>query len=144
MLLELSTIENTELKELETIINKNMTAFYQVGSALSKIRDSRLYRDTHSTFEDYCKDKWDMSRPRAYQFIESSLVHDNLSTMVDITPTSERQTRPLTKLEPEQQIEVWQNEVGQGGQPKSKTIEITRVYDCDKCRTRRKYNKINC
>jgi len=127
MLLELSTIEKTELKELETIIDKNMTAFHQVGSALAKIRDSRLYRDTHSTFEDYCKDKWDMSRPRAYQFIESSLVHDNLSTIVDIQPTNEAQTRPLTKLKPEQQKEAWQKVIDTAPEGKITAHHVSMV-----------------
>ncbi len=32
--------------------------FYEVGNALLQIRDERLYRQTHSTFEEYCREKW--------------------------------------------------------------------------------------
>ena len=49
--------------------------------------------------------------PRAYQLIESAQVHNNLSTIVDKLPTTESQTRPLTRLEPEQQKEVLQKAV---------------------------------
>jgi hypothetical protein len=42
-----------------------------------------------------------MSRPRAYQLIESANIMANLSTNVD-KPVSESQVRPL-KLEPEEQ-----------------------------------------
>ena len=53
-----------------------------------------------SSFEHYCRERWQFSRPRAYQLIDSAKVIENLSTTVDI---SERHIRPLTKLEPEQQ-----------------------------------------
>jgi hypothetical protein len=76
-----------------------------------KIMDSRLYKDTFRTFEEYCRERWEFSRPRAYQLIEAAKITRNLSTVVDIQPTSERQTRPLTNLEPEQQAEVWKKAV---------------------------------
>jgi hypothetical protein len=35
--------------------------------ALAAIRDARLYRDTHETFEGYLRDRWSLSRPSDYQ-----------------------------------------------------------------------------
>jgi len=58
----------------------------------------------YDTFERYCKERWDMSRPRAYQLIDAVMIKDNLSTMVDIP---ERQLRPLARLEPQQQVKAW-------------------------------------
>ena len=86
-----------------------MGAFYEIGCALLKIRDSRLYRDTHGTFEEYCRDRWDMGRDYADRIISSSnivalLNADNCQQI----PTNEAQARPLTKLEPEQQKEAWE------------------------------------
>lgn len=51
-----------------------------------------------------------MKQSRAYQFMDSAKVVGNLksSTVVEL-PTNERQIRPLTKLEPEEQIDVWQS-----------------------------------
>ena len=126
MLLELSTIEKTELKELETIIDKNMKAFYGVGSALAKIRDSRLYRDTHSTFEDYCKDKWDMKVNYTHKLIASAEVMDSLCTIVH-KPSNEAQTRPLTKLEPEQQQEAWQKVIDTAPEGKITAYYVSKV-----------------
>ena len=77
-----------------------------MGCALAKIRDSRLYRETHETFESYCRDRWDMGKAYAYRLIDSAQVQEVLSPMGDITPTNERQVRPLTKLTPEQQQEA--------------------------------------
>lgn len=105
--MELTTVEQSELESLETIINQNVGAFYKVGCALAKIRDSRLYRKTHNTFEGYCKDRWDMGKAYAHRLIGSAQIKDNLSPIGDITPTNEAQTRPLTKLKPEQQQEAW-------------------------------------
>ena len=89
-----------------------ITCDFLEGPAEAKtIRDDRLYREDYATFEDYCRDRWDISRPRAYQFIDSAQVSENLSTMVDKGPVNERQVRPLTKLPAEQQAEAWQKAV---------------------------------
>lgn len=118
----LSERETKLLVQCEADIEQNLKGFRKVGYALTVIRDQSLYRANYDTFEDYCREEWDMGRPRAYQLIDSNKVVENLSTigdkmstMVDKTaspenevlPTNERQTRPLYILSPEQQIEVW-------------------------------------
>ena len=56
--------------------------------------------------EEYCRIEWDFSRNYANKLIGSSQVMLTLGTTVPKPPTTERQTRPLTKLAPEQQAEV--------------------------------------
>jgi hypothetical protein len=70
----------------------------EVGNALREIRDSRLYRATHGTFEAYCRERWGISRPHAYRLISSAEVAKSLSPVGDIT---ERALRPLAKLHPQ-------------------------------------------
>lgn len=108
---ELAPQEKNRLQELEGTIKTNLKAFYEVGNALAEIRDSRLYRETHKTFEDYCRDRWDIARRTAYQMIESYDVVENVRHGAHKLPVNERQARPLTKLEPEQQVEAWQQAV---------------------------------
>lgn len=108
--LALTAQEQGRLQTLEGVIEEGLKTFVEVGNALLEIRDSRLYRQEFGAFEDYCRDRWGMSRPRAYQLIGAAEVVGSLSTMVD-KPISERQARPLTKLEPEQQQEAWQRAV---------------------------------
>lgn len=72
-----------------------------------RIRDERLYRATHDTFEAYCRERWSMSRFRAQQLISAAGVVENLFTTVNIKPTNEAQVRPLTTLSPENQRVVW-------------------------------------
>ena len=107
--------EEKRLQALEEIVTTNFQAFVSVGMALMEIRDSKLYRGTHSTFESYCKARFDVAKSYAYYQIDAFSVMKNLSTMVDknneqifpLLPQNERQVRPLTSLEPEEQAKVW-------------------------------------
>jgi hypothetical protein len=83
--------------------------FYEVGKALEAIRDRRLYRGEFSSFESYCADRWDLARSTAYQMIRAAAVVDNVRdcTQEHTVPDNEAQARPLTKLSPDQQREVW-------------------------------------
>lgn len=107
----LTPIEILELAKHESIIKRGMDVFKEVGTSLVAIRNGRLYRQGYPTFDEYCRQRWGMSRPHAYRLIEAAEVVRNLSPMGDILPANERQARPLTALEPEQQAEVWQQAV---------------------------------
>lgn len=101
--------ENVELDSHEEVIRKGLETFQAVGAALVAIRDGRLYRNSHATFETYCQDRWSISRPQSYRLMAASEVAENLSPLGDTVPplTNERQARALSKLEPEQQREAW-------------------------------------
>ncbi len=123
----LTVIEQNHFDELVSIVDNGMKTFYEVGMALMQIRDNRYYRKTHGTFEEFCKDRWDFSRPRAYQLIKAAEVQDNLSTIVD-KPINEAQARPLTAIkDPDQQREVYQRavETAPEGKVTAKHIEET-------------------
>jgi hypothetical protein len=96
----LTTREQREFGRAERTIAKGLKSFLEVGMALKEIRDKRLYRQQYDTFEEYVAQRWEMSRPRAYQLCAASEVMADLSTIVDIglLPESEAQTRPLTRL----------------------------------------------
>ena len=99
--------ESHELERCEVVIKQGLQTFIEVGQALMTIKEKRLYRIGYKTFEDYCVEKWSISRPRAFQLIEAANVISGLSTIVDILPKTESQVRPLTSLEPEIQKQVW-------------------------------------
>jgi hypothetical protein len=70
-----------------------------VGNALLDIRDGRLYREEFGTFEEYCQQRWKMSRIRAHQLIQATEIASDLLTDVNTPkPTNEFQLRPLAKL----------------------------------------------
>ena len=107
------TKNTVELEQLETVIKQNIGAFYEVGRALMEIRDKGLYRDVlgYDTFEAYCKHRWDFNRAYAYRLMGSAQVIDAVSPIGIQSPDNERQTRPLARLEPDQQREAWQKAV---------------------------------
>lgn len=89
----LTPAESDRLATLETIIERGMGTFVDVGSALLAIRDEHLYRKGYATFERYVNARWNITRGRAYQLITAGLLH----TQVDIQ--NERQARELKRLE---------------------------------------------
>jgi hypothetical protein len=116
----LSAQEQQELATHEHIIEQGLETFVTVGNALLAIRDQRLYRGQFARFEDYCRDRWNMSRPRAYQLIDAATVVANVSTVVDSAPENEAQARPLAALPPAEQPAAWQEarqEAAAAGRP---------------------------
>ncbi len=98
-----------KLVELEEIIEEGLRTFNAVGSALLQIKDGKLYQPQYNSFEDYCRERWDMEHSHAYRLMDSAKVMANLKTspIGEVLPTNESQTRPLTSLLPEQQVEAW-------------------------------------
>lgn len=113
--------EGIELAACEQVIERGLTTFYEVGKALLQIRDERLYRAEHATFEEYCRTRWKMSRSRAHRMIEAAGIADNLLPMGNI-PTNERQIRPLARLLPEQQQRVWAEALSRSTNPTSRDV----------------------
>jgi hypothetical protein len=124
--LHLSESEDARLARNETRISQGLESFVEVGEALSDIRDARLYRATHGTFESYCAEKWGMSRVRAHQLIEGASV---VLTMVnkDVI-TSERQARELARIEPSRREEVIRKaDIATGGKITAAAIKEAAV-----------------
>jgi len=111
--------------DLESTIRRGIDTFVDVGLALLAIRDERLYRETHDTFELYCSDVWGWTRRRANQLIGAAGVVQNLGTMVPISGISERAIRPLVGLPPEEQQEIIERaiEIVGGASPDSHTVQ---------------------
>jgi hypothetical protein len=106
----LSAGEQLDLTAAETIIEEGLAQFIEVGQALAEIRDRRLYRATHRTFEEYAHERWLLRRTRAYQLIDAAVVDTALSTIVDTPrPANEAQARELAPLknDPGALTEVW-------------------------------------
>lgn len=108
---EIGLQEVTRLAVLEDTIERGLGTFVEVGNALLEIRDSRLYREAHSTFEDYCRERWGMQRAHAYRMIDAAVVVGNLSPIGDIHPASESVVRPLASLPADVQRTVYEHAV---------------------------------
>ncbi len=130
---ELTQEEQSDRLHLERKVER---AFFEAGKALTELRDRRLYRSTHKTFDEYCLDRFGYNRSRSYQLVDAAVVVDNLQKcpqIVDILPTAEGQVRPMTKLEPQEQQEVWLRavEVAGGKVPTGRIVKdvVQRIME---------------
>ncbi len=109
---ELTEDEEQERHRLELKVER---AFREAGSALQSLRDKKLYRSTHKTFEAYCRERFGYSRDAAYLKIAAATVYDNIQKYLPTNgrqismPTNERQLRDIAKanFEPEVQATAW-------------------------------------
>jgi len=127
--LELTVSEQTALARCEEVIERGLGTFVDVGEALLTIRDKRLYREEHGTFDAYCRDRWGFVRRQADRLIEAAGVMANLGPIGLIPPMNESQARPLAHLEPEQQREAWQRAIETAPEGKITGAHIQRVVD---------------
>jgi hypothetical protein len=88
----LAVPERSRFVELEQVIEQGLQTFVDVGRALMEIRDSRFYRETFDSFEEYTQNRWGISRQRAHQLVDAAAV----STVVDVA--NERQARELAPV----------------------------------------------
>jgi hypothetical protein len=106
---DLTKPERIQLEELETVISNGIQTFAEVGNALLAIREAKLYRAEHGTFEAYCLKRWGFNSSRARQLIGAAEIVDTLKSVTTVTPPqSERVVRPLTKLPAAEQPAAWQ------------------------------------
>ena len=91
--MKIVSLAQEKLKSLESIIDTGINAAW---SALKEIHDEQLYKADYSSFEDYCKERWNWSKQRAYQLISAAEVAKNVSTIVDTLP-NEGQLREVAK-----------------------------------------------
>lgn len=114
----LNTIELDRLSLCESVIEKGLNTFVEVGNALFEIRNNKLYRDKFTTFEGYCRDRWNLKRQRAYELMDAAAVVNTLSEFSDkneqdgqvsiIIPTKESHAAALSKVPEEFRSEVWE------------------------------------
>ena len=125
----LAVTEQHKLEEYETVIERGLNTFVDVGNALAQIRDGKLYRQTHSTFEEYCQQRWNLERRQAYRLMDAASVVSNVSNWTQIPPAVESQARPLTRLEPEEQIAAWQEAVETAPNGKVTAAHVAEVVE---------------
>jgi hypothetical protein len=98
------------LAACETVIERGLATFIEVGQALLRIRDEKLYRETNKSFEAYCQERWDFERAHAYRLIEAGEVCLQIGDIATgYLPSSESIARELARLkgDPEAMRKAW-------------------------------------
>lgn len=98
------------LANAERVIENGLATFLKVGSALTEIRDGRLYRADYETFEAYCQGRWGFTSRRARQLIDAA----EIGTVVPVA--NEAQARALASLvdDPDMMRAAYQEAEAQG------------------------------
>jgi hypothetical protein len=112
--------ERRHLGSLEKRIERGMTTFREVGEALAEIRDQRLYRETHVTFDAYCRERWQFDRGRAYQLISAAEVARAIPVEFQqiANEAQARELVPLVREDPDLVRTIWK-QVTEGDAPVS-------------------------
>lgn len=121
----LTASESSALAQHEAVIERGIKTFYDVGLALADIRDRKLYRATHGTFEEYAEKRWQMSRPRAYELMAAAEV---VSGIPDTLPKPENagQASALRRIPEVERAEVWRETVDRtDGKPTAAAVRET-------------------
>jgi len=112
---ELSPEEEADRQRLELKVER---AFYEAGCSLRELRERRLYRSMHKTFDQYCRIRFGFTYRHGNQLIAGSLVIENLqmgTNRSQILPTKLEQVKPLTTLDPDEQRQVWDEAIKAAG-----------------------------
>lgn len=121
----IESLSDEEKQRRHHLERKVERSFYEAGTALKELRDSRLYRDRWHNWENYIADRFGFKRNYANKQIAAAEVVDSLiqnyevqgtvgtlsGTLTGTLPTAEKQVRPLTSLDPEDRATVWKNAV---------------------------------
>ncbi len=62
---EVPELTEQEISDRLLLERKVERAFFEAGKALMELRDRRLYRSTHKTFEEYCRSRFGYTRMAA-------------------------------------------------------------------------------
>lgn len=92
-------------------ITTGLETFIDVATALIGLQEEKLYKETHSTFEAYCEEKYGLGRRRAYQLMEAGKTVLSLTTddnePLEMAPTLPAHATALADVEEEHRREVW-------------------------------------
>jgi len=143
---KLTSADKVTLQQLETAIGLGLSSFVEVGHALSQIKESRLYRETATTFENYCSTRWHMSRQHAYKLMKAAACYDLLKRELSkrtALPLHESQLRPIVGgLKRDQWVKAWKQVVAGVGPAAPTAEEVVKVVNATLGRTAAKRGEV--
>jgi DNA adenine methylase len=121
--------ESAQLIQLEDVLATAHRWQIEAVKALVVIRDKKLYRLTHSSFEKYAQQRWGYERAYLYQLCQWGETAENLSGIADTVPERESHARPLYGLSPADQRRAWKEVLKQTEEPTTRDVEnVAREY----------------
>ena len=123
--------EIADRDQLVTVARKGFDSALVANQALREIRDRKLFRETHKTFSEFCRDVLDISEARASQLINHAIQCAELKEHFseEQIPTSERAVRELRRAPSAIRIKIIQKalELAAGDRPKTIHVQEARA-----------------
>ncbi len=94
----LSLQERQIRDSLEGVVLRGKTVFLEVCQALLELKEKRLYRETHTSFARYCRERLGLTRQGSWYWTSFARVHRAVAEEFPDCPppVRPRQVRPLT------------------------------------------------
>jgi hypothetical protein len=123
--------DKKQLQQCETVLRTGLATCFEVGNALFVIREKRLYRATHATFEEYCRERWGIGKSYTWRVIGAAERLKLLPEKAGVPrPANEFQMRPFLKLEPAAFPRAWE-EVTKRAKDGKVTPSLARTVVCE-------------
>lgn len=107
----LTRAEEIALADCEQRIERGLSTFFETGQSLAAIRENRLYKGTHATFESYLAERWNITGGRARQLMIAAGTVTTVTVEGLPAPTTERQARELSRVPEADRADVWRETV---------------------------------
>ena len=103
----MNSLQRSEFRRLEKVIDDGKKTFIEVGSALKQIRDDKLHLETHGNFAEYVEQRFGFKKTHAYQLIASADTAESVRNCGHFLPSlTESQAREIAKAPEEKKEEV--------------------------------------
>lgn len=100
------------LEELESVIERGLKTFLEVGYAIREIRDQKLYMEHYPNFDSYCRNRWGWTKGHAGRVVQAADTAEALgeshSEHQFENLAQARAVYPHAREDPEAAREVWE------------------------------------
>lgn len=100
----------------------------ECGKALMELRDDEYWKDTHTSFREFCEQTFDISGSYLYQLIQGHQIRDSLPEPLQKTIHTEKEARAISKLTVEDRKKAVERYAKLGGNSAPLLREIAEDY----------------
>lgn len=93
----LSDAERHDFARLQEAIDRGQKDFRTVALALREILERRLYRESHGTFDDYCRVRWGFQKGWGHKLAQAGRVIEKQEANGLPAPRTERHARRINE-----------------------------------------------
>lgn len=121
------------LEECEANIERHLKSFWEMAEEYRYIRDNKLYRKNHQSWETYCKDRWGLSKTTVNTTIRAADVRASLAAQNGQDPdrvlpqVTDQAAALLVVPDEDERAEVWQEAVRRRGGAAPSSITVKEV-----------------